>query len=115
MKKNVLSLAVIGLANLSFGQTQNTVNDNCPGFTPDFSEEHILPAGGIQFKDASGLLTSTSLNYRWDFGQGHTSTEQSPFMVFDEETDYLIKLEVTDNNDCTATIEKVITWSYQNK
>lgn len=98
-----------------FGQSMNQIDDNCDGFNPDFTYEFNLPAGGVQFKDASGLLTSTSLSYHWDFNQGYTSEEQSPFMVFNEEKSYLIKLEVTDNNGCTATVEKVIEWSYQNK
>jgi len=114
MKKVMLTLSVIGLAASSFAQTQDVIDDNCPGFNPGFNEEHILPAGGIQFTDASGLLTSTSLTYSWDFGQGHTSDKQSPFMVFDNEADYLIKLTVTDNTGCVASIEKVITWSYNN-
>jgi PKD repeat protein len=115
MKNFYLTLFAFALTAISFGQTQNVIDDNCPGFTPDFNEEHILPAGGIQFTDASGLLTSTSLTYHWDFGQGETSEKQSPFMTFDNEADFLIKLEVTDNNGCKATIEKVITWSYNNQ
>ena len=115
MRKLTMSFAAITLCTLSFSQNEIVITDNCPGFTPDFNEEHILPAGGIQFKDASGLLSSTSLTYYWDFGQGHNSAEQSPFMVFEEEADYLIKLEVTDNNGCTASIEKVISWSYNNQ
>jgi PKD repeat protein len=115
MKKVMLTLSIIGLAASSFAQTQDVVNDNCPGFNPGFNQEHYLAAGGIQFKDASGLLTSTSLEYAWDFGQGQTSTEQSPFMVFGEEKDYLVKLVVTDNTGCVASVEKVITWSYNNQ
>ena len=115
MKKVILALSVIGLSSSSFAQNQNVIDDNCPGFNPGFNEQHHLPAGGIQFTDASGLLTSTSLTYFWDFGQGETSTEQSPFMVFNNEADYLIKLKVTDNTGCVATIEKVITWSYNNQ
>jgi len=113
--KTILSLFAFSIStSFVFGQSMNQINDNCDGFNPDFTYVLNLPAGGIQFKDASGLLTSTSLTYHWDFDQGYTSEEQSPFVVFNEEKSYLIKLEVTDNNGCTATVEKVVEWSYQN-
>lgn len=114
MKKVLLSVAVIGFTLSSYSQSQEIIDDNCAGFNPAFISETIAPAGGIQFKDDSDLITSASLTYNWDFGQGHSSTEQSPFMVFDE-GEYEVKLEVTDNTGCKATIEKTITFSYNNQ
>ena len=114
MKKVLLSAAVIGFSLSSYSQQQEIIDDNCAGFNPAFNTETIAPAGGIQFKDDSDLISSTSLTYHWDFGQGHTSTDQSPFMVFDE-GDYQVILEVTDNTGCKASIEKTITFSYNNQ
>lgn len=113
--KTIFTVLFMSLtSSFVFGQSLNQIDDNCDGFNPDFNYTFNLPAGGIQFKDASGLLTSTSLSYHWDFDQGHTSEKQSPFMVFSEEKSYQITLKVTDNNGCTATVKKVVDWSYQN-
>jgi PKD repeat protein len=114
MKKVLLSLTVIGFTLSSYSQQQEIIDDNCAGFNPAFNTETIAPAGGIQFKDDSDLITATSLTYSWDFGQGQSSTEQSPFMVFNE-GDYQVILEVSDNTGCIATIEKTISFSYNNQ
>jgi PKD repeat protein len=43
------------------------------------------------------------LSFKWDFGDGNTSTEQNPTHVYEKGGDYTITLTVTDPGDASAT------------
>ncbi|MEL6851747.1 MAG: PKD domain-containing protein [Bacteroidota bacterium] len=61
---------------------------------------------GIQFTD----LTQTSYiktAFYWDFGDGNTSTAQSPTHTYLADGAYTVSLRVTDQNGCTDSLEKV--------
>jgi len=54
-------------------------------------------------------FTNTSKNgatYLWDFGDGNTSTEESPTHVYATPDNYTVTLEVTSENGLTNTLEK---------
>jgi gliding motility-associated-like protein len=54
---------------------------------------------GVQFTDN----TVEPLSFSWDFGDGQTSINESPFHVFagtNSDTTYTVQLSITDNNGC---------------
>jgi PKD repeat protein len=48
----------------------------------------------------------TGLNYLWDFGDGNTSTIQSPSHNYSTHGKYTVSLSVSDNNGCGDTVVK---------
>ncbi|QEC42242.1 PKD domain-containing protein [Pseudobacter ginsenosidimutans] len=71
------------------------------GFRSDYTT--VCPRTNITFTDTS---SANILRYRWDFGDGSTSTQQNPVHAF-QGTDgntFRIKLEVTDANGCTDSV-----------
>ncbi len=75
----------------------------------DFSyslSQEFLPA--IQFTDQStGNITS----WFWDFGDGTTSTEQSPYHVFPDSGNYIIKLTISNLDTllfCSDSIQQEV-------
>ncbi len=51
----------------------------------------------------SGILT-----YKWDFGNGGTSTDQSPTHVFNTKGSYNTKLITTSSDGCSATLTSAV-------
>jgi PKD repeat protein len=63
----------------------------------------------IEFKDRSWDVDSNIVSWRWDFGDGSTSTEQNPIHTFSEPGTYLVVLTVTDDKGSTATRSQTFT------
>ncbi len=57
----------------------------------------------IEFFDRSVAQGGTINSWRWDFGDGNTSTEQNPTHVYNDLGRYTVALSVTDSNNCTVT------------
>jgi gliding motility-associated-like protein len=55
-----------------------------------------------QFNDMSDFGASTSRSWLWDFGDGSTSTQQSPLHTYAATGTYTVRLTV-DNGSCTST------------
>jgi gliding motility-associated-like protein len=61
-----------------------------------FSARYFTPVEGI------------GLNYLWTFPDGSESTDSLANFTFDEENIYTISLELTDDNGCSDTIQKLV-------
>ena len=67
------------------------------------------PAAGFSFTVQNTTYTFTDLSsgsglsYAWDFGDGNTSTAQSPVHTYATDGSYTICLTITDGNACTST------------
>lgn len=59
----------------------------------------------IRFND---LSTGGAVAWLWDFGDGNTSSEQSPVHVYGKKGMFEVKLTVTNEWGCTATSETII-------
>lgn len=71
-------------------------------FTPSVST--VCNAGdNITFTNTS--VGSGTLSYTWDFGDGKTSTEQSPTHSFTSKGSYIIKLTTKSSSGCSATAQ----------
>lgn len=76
----------------------------------DFSFSPTSPEAGdeVRFTDKStddGQIVS----WRWDFGDGTTSTEQNPKKKYTQSGTFRVKLTVRDNDGAESTAEKSIT------
>jgi PKD repeat protein len=63
----------------------------------------------ITFSATVSDIEDTSFEYKWEFGDGGTSTEKSPSYEFSESGTYTIYLEVTDPDSGETIDEAVIT------
>jgi PKD repeat protein len=76
----------------------------------------VPPSAGFDITQSAAdyleyTFTNTSTDgetYMWDFGDGNTSTEESPTHVYDTHDIYTVTLEVTNAAGLTATLEKPV-------
>ncbi len=58
----------------------------------------------VQYTDAS-IPNGTTINgWYWDFGNGQTSTQQNPFMVFEQPGTYPVTLTITSVDGCSSSV-----------
>lgn len=65
-----------------------------------------------QFTDLSTTGDTSALSWKWDFGDGHTSTLQNPAHTYVSYGNYTVKLVVKNNMGCIDSISKVIHADY---
>ncbi len=75
----------------------------------DFTFTPAQPLVGqtVQFRDAS-TAEGTIVEWRWDFGDGTTATEQNPTHAYQEAGTYTVKLTVRDEQGNADTAEKTL-------
>ena len=56
----------------------------------------------VNFQDGSNVTGSTITNWLWYFGDGYSSTEQSPTHIYTTEGNYPVSLTVTDAHGCIS-------------
>jgi PKD repeat protein len=100
-----------------------TSNNGCTDSTTQKMTVYPSPAGSFSVNntaqcfagnsfvltDKSTLASGTISTWAWDFGDGNTSSTQSPSHSYGTSGTYTIKLKITANSGCTDTISKVIT------
>lgn len=67
--------------------------------TPAASATYTINGNSVYFTNTSTNATS----YAWDFGDGNTSIDQSPWNTYSADSNYLVTL-VASNGTCTDTI-----------
>ena len=72
------------------------VGDDCLNDPAVFNNQSTISSGGID-------------GYQWDFGDGVTSTQQSPQYVYSIDSIYTVQLIVTSDSGCTDTTTAVTT------
>ena len=66
---------------------------------PNFSMNYDY-ACSLPFSAQLNNLTNQNATYNWDFGNGNTSSMESPTAIFNQEGTYTITLEATVSNQC---------------
>ncbi len=87
-------------------QTVGVTNTNC-NIDPEFTFNNFAGTNSFQFVDGSvdnSMGGSGIVSYYWNFGDGNSSTVQSPVHTYSVNGDYLVCLTVTNNLGCTDTI-----------
>jgi PKD repeat protein len=54
------------------------------------------------------IAPSDHISFLWDFGDGNTSTEESPIHTYSEDNVYIVSLTTVDSSGCTAYASDVI-------
>ncbi len=73
-----------------------------PGFTP--ASRSVVAAERITFGNSSEKATS----YRWDFGDGATSTEETPTHRYFQSGDYTVTLTATNEKGKSKSTKQII-------
>ncbi len=78
--------------------------------TADFSFTPADPTEGeaIQFTDSSSDSDGSIASYSWYFGDGSSSTEESPYHTYSSSGTYTVELIVTDNEGASDSISKTV-------
>jgi PKD repeat protein len=74
-----------------------------------FTPANPRPGQNVQFLDNSSDPDGKIVKWSWDFGDGGTSSVQSPSHKYSKAGTYMVKLTVTDNDGLSATATKQIT------
>lgn len=64
-----------------------------------------MPGGSVKFTNSS-TISSGTMTYFWNLGDGSTSTATSPSKVYASSGSYNIKLVATSNKGCTDSVTK---------
>jgi len=75
----------------------------------NFTYAQACEGKATQFTDSSIPHASTIISYSWNFGDGGTSSLQSPTHVYGAFGDYLVTLTVVNSNGCIHSITKQVT------
>lgn len=86
-----------------FDEMDKTTTDVKPGPVLDFSLHGICEDEASEFSFSSSTELDTLL---WDFGDGGTSTNSSPYYVFTEAGEYVVSFTATSPSGCVATKTK---------
>ena len=79
-----------------------------PNDPPNAAFDDDCVALVCNFTDASSDPDGTIVSWQWDFGDGATSTEQSPTHTYLVSLFYLVSLTVTDDKGATATEARLV-------
>ena len=71
-----------------------------------------LPSGTTQFTDQSSIVTGNISQWLWDFGDGNTSTQQSPVYNYTSTGPFNVNLTVTSANGCSDDSIRVMNKVY---
>jgi Tol biopolymer transport system component/uncharacterized membrane protein len=98
------------LGGTEYPIANNAADDSCTpandspaaSFAPPTSPVAGQPAA---FTDASTDADGTIVAWRWDFGDGATSSARNPSHTYDEPGAYTVRLTVTDDDGATDVVE----------
>jgi gliding motility-associated-like protein len=74
----------------------------------NFNAANVCLAGPTNFTDSTSILSGSLASWQWSFGDGNTSTSQSPVHTYAAAGTYQVKLKVTSALGCTDSIIKAV-------
>ena len=95
-----------GTAVDSLIKTQYIFVSNVPGASFIVSDSVGCSPFLIQFNDLSTAGSGTITSWEWDFGDGTTSSIQSPQHIYSVAGNFTITLKVTNSNGCITVLTK---------
>lgn len=75
----------------------------------DFTVQGLCDSGQVCFTDFSNseiLGEADIISWQWDFGDGNTSTDQSPCNFYNSPGNYIVELTVENTKGCIKTLSK---------
>ncbi|WP_421875093.1 PKD domain-containing protein [Marinoscillum sp.] len=79
-----------------------------PRIQPNFAFNNVCQNAQVQFTNGTVYTGDDELSYDWYFGDGQTSTEQTPSHQYSEAGTYVVRLEVSNDNSCSEFISKTL-------
>lgn len=73
----------------------------------DFSVSSVCLGQSVSFSNSSSISSGT-LSYDWEFGDGFSSTQTSPNYTYSSSGTYNAELTATSNNGCEASLIKAL-------
>lgn len=102
----------VQLISLSDSGCSDTVSKNIAIYalpTTDFTANNVC-FGDTLFPTNNSSISSGSIStYQWTFGDGNSSTAQSPFNYYASKGTYDVKLRTESNNGCKDSLTKSVT------
>lgn len=97
--------------NTECGDTAYVKVDVYPPIFPDFEFDYdTCVAGEVQFSNLSQVAGADFVETRWQFGDANSSPEPNPSYLYSEPGDFFVNLFLEDENGCTSTISKNVSW-----
>ena len=95
----------------TYGRTDYAVEDSCVSIGScdiiiDFTATPVRGASPLIVTFTPDILQGTANQYFWSFGDGGTSTAQSPTHVYQSKGDYVVLLMARRGNECAASVVK---------
>ncbi|MCS6933646.1 MAG: DUF2341 domain-containing protein [Chitinophagales bacterium] len=97
---------IVSTGNCSDTVTQQAVVHPAP--VVNFQAPPVCLPSPAQFTNQSSVASGSITQYNWDFGDGNTSTQQSPSHTYAGFGTYNVTLTVTTNNGCSESITKPV-------
>ena len=105
-----VTLTVTDAAGNTNTTTANvTIEQDTTEPTVEVGDDETVSFGNSITLNATAADNIAVANYSWDFGDGNTSTSQSPTYTYSEPGTYTVALTVTDTSGNTATDTLIIT------
>ncbi|WP_430809951.1 MULTISPECIES: PQQ-binding-like beta-propeller repeat protein [unclassified Carboxylicivirga] len=128
MKNHIINIIILASFFALFSCEDDEVIDTKPVAAFKMSEQVVVEGEAVIFTDLSFDENGSVETWNWNFGDGQTSTEQSPVYTYQAIGEYTVTLTVIDNtgqsnfNECskvvtmmeesTATKNPEIVWAY---
>lgn len=107
-------VVTLTVANVFTGctDTSSTTVVVFPQPAANFTATTVCQGTATQFTNTSVISTGT-LSYIWDFGDGASSTDINPSHIYAAAGTYSVKLFATSNNGCQDTVRHTVTVNVQ--
>lgn len=125
MKTKIILFIIIIFINIIACSDDDSMIDTKPVAAFTASQEEIVPGGNVLFTDVSFDQNGSISTWSWDFGDGTTSSDQSPTKSYEVSGEYEVVLTVTDNTGninvnefsktisvSTANVSPTILWTF---
>ena len=107
-----VTLIVTDAGGLS-GASERTLNPRCQAIAPAAVIMANVTAGigplAVNLDGSASYDPGTIVSYSWDFGDGTSSTSQTPVKMFSQTGDHQVTLTVTDDDGLIGQATRVIT------
>ncbi|HHZ63918.1 MAG TPA: PKD domain-containing protein [Flavobacteriales bacterium] len=82
-----------------------------PNPIPEFTAPYLCLDDEVNFTDISTIIAplgETLISWAWDFGNGSSSSDQNPSVLYDTSGSYMVSLTVLDLNGCVDSISNSV-------
>lgn len=101
------SVKLIATSNIGFQDSITVDVDVNPSPFVDFSFSNQCGNLPVEFVNQTNFSGGSNISYLWDFGDGQTSTEANPTIIYSTPGQYNVTLVAESDEGCANTVQKV--------